>query len=225
MRYAILIVLTVSLTAGCSNVVRSGLLNSNSIMMPPGMERTIYVHTGNISENQQVSLNGLSSQLSTKGYQVVKDPAQAHYWLQAHVVYCHKAKAGVSAESVAQTGFGAGIGSGGSAMAAGGFMFGASGGQQQMPDINAMMSMAMASGMGGIRPPPSEGVLYMCVADVLVTEQAGSGQSPKPVVVSNSKDATYTMRSVAHVLQKELNIQEATPIIQEKLTIGIAGLF
>jgi hypothetical protein len=33
------------------------------------------------------------------------------------------------------------------------------------------------------------------------------------------------MRSVAHVLQKELNIEEATPIIQEKLNIGIAGLF
>jgi len=30
---------------------------------------------------------------------------------------------------------------------------------------------------------------------------------------------------VAHVLQKELNIQEAMPIIQEKLNTGIAGLF
>jgi len=33
------------------------------------------------------------------------------------------------------------------------------------------------------------------------------------------------MRSVAHVIQKELNIAEATPIIQEKLNMGIAGLF
>jgi hypothetical protein len=190
------------------------------------MERTVYVRTGNISENQQVSLNGIPSQLSAKGYQVVKDPTQAHYWLQAHVVYCHKAKAGVSAESVAQTGFGAGIGSGGSAMAAGGFMFGStSGGQPQMPDINAMMSMAMASGMGGMKQPPSEGILYLCVADVLVTEQAESAKPATPVATSNSKAATYTMRSVAHVLQKGLNIQEATPIIQEKLSVGIAGLF
>jgi hypothetical protein len=30
---------------------------------------------------------------------------------------------------------------------------------------------------------------------------------------------------VGHVIQKELNLPEATPIIQEKLTIGIAGLF
>ncbi len=225
MRYVVLIVLILSLTTGCSNIVRSGLLNSNSIMMPPGTERTIYVHTGNISENQQVSLNGIQSQLSAKGYQVVNDPAQAHYWLQAHVAYCHKAKAGVTAESVAQTGFGAGIGSGGSAMAASGFMFGSSSGQPQMPDINAMMSMAMASGMGGMKKPPPEGILYICVADVLVTEQVSPSKSAKPVAASNSQAATYTMRSVAHVLQKELNIDEATPIIQEKLNTGIAGLF
>jgi Enterobacterial TraT complement resistance protein len=226
MRYFILpVVLMLSLTTGCANVVRSGLLNSNSVMMPPGMERTIYVHVGNISENQEVSLNGIPGQLSVKGYQVVKDPAQAHYWLQAHVVYCHKAKPGVTAESVAQTGFGAGIGSGGAAMAgANPFMFSGSGGQQQMPDINAMMSMAMAGSMGGMKQPPPEGILYMCVADVLVTEQT-STTAAKTVATSTSQAATYTMRSVGHVIQKELNIAEATPIIQEKLTIGIAGLF
>ena len=222
----ILLVLLLSLTTGCSNVVRSGLLNSNSIMMPPGMDRTIYVHIGNISENQQVSLSGIPVQLSTKGYQVVKDPALAHYWLQAHVVYCHKAKQGVTAESVAQTGFGAGIGSGGSAMASTGLMFAGGGSQQQMPDINAMMSMAMARSMGGgVKQPAPEGILYMCVADVLVTEQATPSKSARPVSASNPQTATYTMRSVAHVIQKELNIAEATPIIQEKLNMGIAGLF
>lgn len=229
MRFVALLVLVLSLTTGCSNVIRSGLLNSNSIMMPPGMERTIYVHTGNISENQQVSLSGIPSQLSTKGYQVVKDPTQARYWLQAHVVYCHKAKQGVSVESVAQTGFGAGIGSGGSAMAASGFMFGsASGGQQQMPDINAMMAMAMSSGMGGMggmKQPPPEGVLYMCIADVQVTEQPGPAKPANPVAASSSQPPMYTMRSVAHVLQKELNIEEATPIIEKKLNTSIAGLF
>jgi len=227
MWFTVLFTLTLSLTTGCSNIVRSGLLNSNSIMMPPGMERTIYVHTGNISENQQVSLSGISGQLNAKGYQVVKDPTQAHYWLQAHVVYCHKAKQGVSAESVAQTGFGTGIGSGGSAMAASGLMFGNAGGGQQMPDINAMMSMAMTrmGGMGTMKQPPPEGILYMCVADVLVTEQATTAKPATAVAASTSRQATYTMRSVAHVLQKELNVQEATPIIQEKLSIGIAGLF
>lgn len=194
-------------------------------MLPPGTERTIFVHTGNISENQQVSLSGLPGQLSAKGYRVVTDPAHAHYWLQAHVVYCHKAKAGVSAEAVAQTGFAAGIGSGGTAMAsANPFMF-TGGGQQQMPDINAMMQMAMARGMGGMKQPTPEGVLYLCVADVLVTERGASSNTSKPATASGGAATTYTMRSVAHVLQKDLNIQEATPIIQDKLNTGIVGLF
>jgi TraT complement resistance protein len=60
---------------------------------------------------------------------------------------------------------------------------------------------------------------------VLVTEQATPSKAAQPVAASNNQFPTYTMRSVAHVLQKELNIDEATPIIQEKLSTGIAGLF
>ncbi|HJT20112.1 MAG TPA: complement resistance protein TraT [Nitrospira sp.] len=212
---------------GCSNIVRSGLLNSNSVIMPPGMERTIYVRTGNLSENQQVSLSGITAQLNGKGYHIVTDPTQAHYWLQAHIIYCHKAKQGVTPEQVAQTGFGAGIGSGGTALpSANSFMFAGGGGQMQMPDMNAMMAMAMSmSGMGGMKQPTPEGVLYLCVADVLVTEQAAKGAPAQAVSASESRAATYTMRSVGHVIQKELNIPEATPIIQNKLTTGISGLF
>ena len=33
------------------------------------------------------------------------------------------------------------------------------------------------------------------------------------------------MRMVGHVRQKDLDIPEATPIIQEKISTGIAGLF
>jgi hypothetical protein len=231
MRRALVLALLLGLTTGCTNVVRSGLLNSNSIMLPPTMERTIYVKVANISENQQVTLGGISARLSSKGYEIVTDPAQAYYWLQARVVYCHKAKNGVTAESVVQTGFGGGIGSGGSPMAsANAFMGGGGSGQQmQMPDINAMMSMAMAKigGMGGMKEPPPEGILYVCVADVQVTERGNEPATATGKTTSSQRvqSSAYQMRSVAHVLQKELAILEATPIIEEKLTTGIAGLF
>lgn len=224
MRRAIIIFLILGFATGCTNIVRSGLLNSNSVMLPPSTERTIFVQTGNISENQQVSLGSLSSRLSGKGYQVVKDPGTAYYWLQARVVYCHRAKDGITAESVAQTGFGSGIGSGGSTMASANPFMG--GGGQQMPDMGSMMSMAMAS-MGGMGTPPPEGVLYLCVADVQITER---GKEPTKTVKSSAAGqggpaSAYRMRTVAHVLQKDLNIEEATPIIQEKLNTGIAGMF
>ncbi|MEP7153880.1 MAG: complement resistance protein TraT, partial [Nitrospira sp.] len=86
-----------------------------------------------------------------------------------------------------------------------------------MPDINAMMRMAM-SGPGGYpgmtQPQQSEDITYLCVADVLVTEQG-----------KNNQPRIYKMRSVAHVLQKKLNIEEATPIVRDKFGASITGAF
>ena len=220
------------LLTGCSNILRSGLVNDTSILLPPSTARTIYVQIRNTSENQP-------SRLMAKGYQVVNDPLGAAYWLQTQVVYCHKAGEGVRPEMVAKAGFGAGIGSGGTPLAnAGGLdmdamggMFGGSGsggvnmqalrgmamGGGAAPDLNAMMRMAMSGrgGYPGMAPPEqNHDSLYLCVADVLVTEQ---GKTDQPRL--------YKMRSVAHVLQKKLNIEEATPIVREKFGASITGAF
>jgi hypothetical protein len=227
------------LVTGCSNVLRSGLVNDNSILLPPSSARTIYVQIRNTSENQGATPSDIPARLSAKGYQVVKDPSEAAYWLQTQVVYCHKAGDGVRPESVAKAGFGAGIGSGGTPLtntdsigmdALGGMFSGMPGGGMNaqamramamgggaMPDINAMMRMAMngRGGYPGMAPPQqSEGIIYLCVADVLLTEQA-----------KNSLPRTYKMRSVAHVLQKKLNIEEATPIVRDKFGASITGAF
>ncbi len=155
------------------------------------------------------------------------------------MVYCHKAGDGVRPETVAKAGFGSGIGSGGTALAspggsdtdAMGAMFSGTPGSgvnvqamramamggSAMPDVNTMMRMAM-SGRGGYpgmaQPQQEEGITYLCVADVLVTEQG-----------KNSPTRIYKMRSVAHVLQKHLNIEEATPIVRDKFTASITGPF
>lgn len=216
------------LMIGCSNVIRSGLLNSNSIFLPPSSDRTVYVELHNISENQQVTLSGVATRLAAKGYQVVKNPEQARYWLQASIVYCHKAGMGVTAEQVVQSGFGSGVGRGGTALAG---MNPFMGGGETVPDMTAMMAQ-MRSAMAGMGapmgPPPEEGVLYLCAADVQVTERmkAGTapqqtGQMPSGAGVSN----VHRVRMVASVRQKQLRIEEATPIIQEKLSTGLAGLF
>lgn len=223
---------------GCSNVLRSGLVNDTSILLPPSAARTVYVQIRNTSENQGATPSDIPTRLSAKGYQVVKDPVDAAYWLQTQVVYCHKAGEGVRPEAVAKAGFGAGIGSGGTPLVnAGGFDMEAMGGMLPgmpggmnaqamramglgggaMPDMNAMMRMAM-SGRGGYpgmaQPHQSDDVTYLCVADVLVTEQGKEGPS-----------RAYKMRSVAHVLQKHLNIEEATPIVRDKFGASITGAF
>ena len=235
-----LILLILMVATGCSNVIRAGLMNSNTVFLDPSSSRTAYVQARNTSENQSLALS-IHTKLTAKGYQVMADPAQANYWIQAKVVYCHQAADGVTPELVAQAGFGAGVGTGGSVMASAGANGGPSMGIQAMmkegmaggamPDMNAMMRMAMAGGGGGfpgLQPPPKEeGVTYLCAADVRITDHKGKlpGQIMSGKAASASGPKVQQMRTVGHVRQKDLDIQEATPIIQEKISSGIAGLF
>jgi hypothetical protein len=228
-----------ALATGCSNIIRTGLMNSNTIFLDPNTNRTVYTQLRNASENQQVTLNELNTKLTVKGYQLTNDPAQANYWIQAKVIYCHKAAEGVTPESVVKTGPGAGISSGGTAMAsAGDQMGGGMAGMAGMPDMNAMMAQAMAmsggrGGFPGMQPPPKEeGMTYLCVADVQITDRKLGktlGQPATGTAADRKGDSALPkvqqMRMVGHVRQKDLDIPEATPIIQEKIATGIAGLF
>ena len=238
------------LSTGCSNIIRSGLMNSNTVFLDPSMNRTAYLQLRNTSENQNVTLSEVQSKLITKGYQLTKDPEQANYWIQAKVVYCHKAAEGVTPESVAKANFGAGISSGGTDMVSikpmsvdqtgrrmplGGMPgMGAMPMGGGMPDINAMMAqaMAMSVGRGGFpgmqmqQAPKEEGVTYLCVTDVQITDR----KMGKPLGQPTAGQATtgpkiQQMRMVGHVRQKDLDIPEATSIIQEKISTGIAGMF
>ena len=81
-RHPLFLFLLLVLATGCgTNYIRSGLSNSNPVVMPTVTKNTIYIQTGNTSENQRVSLSGLNSRISRKGYQVLNDPAAAYYWL------------------------------------------------------------------------------------------------------------------------------------------------
>ena len=231
------LLLLITLTTGCSNVIRSGLMNSNTVFLDPSMNLTAYLQLRNTSENQNITLSEVQTKLTKKGYQLTKDPAQANYWIQAKVVYCHKAAEGVTPESVATANFGAGISSGGTAMVStkpmgvdqtGRMMAGG------MPDINALMAqaMAMSGGRGGFpgmqmqEAPKEDGVTYLCVTDVQITDR----KMGKPLGQPTAGQATtgpkvQQMRMVGHVRQKDMDIPEATTIIQGKISTGIAGLF
>jgi hypothetical protein len=225
------------LTTGCSNVIRSGLMNSNTVFLDPSMNRTAYLQLRNTSENQNVTLSEVQSKLTTKGYQLTKDPEQANYWIQAKVVYCHKAAEGVTPESVATANFGAGISSGGTAMVSTKSIGVDQTGRMMpsgMPDINAMMAqaMAMSGGQGGFpgmqmqQAPKEDGVTYLCVTDVQITDRKMGKPLGQPMAgQATTGPKVQQMRMVGHVRQKDMDIPEATTIIQGKISTGIAGLF
>jgi hypothetical protein len=235
-RFTLVLFLLV-LSTGCSNIIRSGLMNSNTVFLDPSTNRTAYLQLRNTSENQNVTLSEVQSKLTTKGYQLTKDPEQANYWIQAKVVYCHKAAEGVTPESVATANFGAGISSGGTAMASTKSMGGDQTGKMMpggMPDINVMMAqaMAMSGGIGGFpgmqmqQAPKEEGVTYLCVADVQITDRKMGKPLGQPMAgQATTGPKVQQMRMVGHVRQKDLDIPEAATIIQGKISTGIAGLF
>ena len=222
-----------SLATGCSNIIRSGLMNSNTVFLDPSMNRTAYLQLRNISENQNITLTAVQTKLTTKGYQITKDPELANYWIQAKVVYCHKGADGVTPESVAIANFGAGVSSGGSPMTSANSM-GSDQTGRVMPDMNALMvqAMAMSGGRGGFpgmqmqQAPKEEGDTYLCVTDVQITDRKMGQPLGQPMAgQATTGPKVQQMRMVGHVRQKDLDISEATPIIQEKISTGIAGLF
>lgn len=96
-------------------------------------------------------------------------------------------------------------------------------------DMNTIMRMAM-SGQGGfgMQPLPEEGVTYLCVADVQITDREMGkplGQLAAAPATTGSLPKVQQMRMVGHVLQKDLDVPEATPIVQEKISTGITGMF
>jgi hypothetical protein len=83
------------------------------------------------------------------------------------------------------------------------------------------------SGFSGMQPPPKEdGVTYVCITDVQVTDRKVGKTLGQPTGSQTAAvQKVQKMRMVGHVRQKSLDIPEATPIVQEKISTGIAGLF
>lgn len=77
------------------------------------------------------------------------------------------------------------------------------------------------------QPPKERGVTYLCVTDMQVTDRRMGkhlGQPTSRQARAGSGPKVRQMRMVGHVRQKDLDIPEATPIITEKISTGIAGL-
>lgn len=89
--------------------------------------------------------------------------------------------------------------------------------------------MAGGGGFPGMQmqqAPKEDGITYLCVTDVQITDRKLGKTIGAPVGGQNaSSSKVQQMRMVGHVRQKDLDIPEATPIIQDKVNTGIAGLF
>ena len=78
---------------------------------------------------------------------------------------------------------------------------------------------------GPSRPDANEDIDYACVADLQITELvAATSRSSIPTGAAPSS-SLYQTRLAASVHQKKLDEQEATPLVQQRLSAAVAGHF
>ncbi len=237
MRYqALLILFSLPLVAHAGNIKDTDLITSNTFFLPPTTANTVYIQARNSSDNQDVSLHDLGARLTAKGYQVVLDHTAAHYILLANIVYCNITKPEMPVEAIVASGYGSGIGSsimgglqGLTSMASMAGPQGALIGSAASMGLSAIEGVGSAIGSmfnGPSTPKMPDDVNYACVADLQITAQsATTSEYLAAKSGSGMQPGVYQMRLAADVHQKKLNEDEATPLLQQRLSAAVAGNF
>jgi hypothetical protein len=237
MRYILLFFLVaLPLTAYAGNIKDTDLIASNTFFLPPSTAKTIYIQTRNSSDNQGVSFHDLGARLTAKGYEIVQDHSVAHYIVLANIVYCNITKPEMPVEAIVASGYGGGFGS--SMM--GGLqsltsMASMAGPQGALIGSAASMGLSaiegVGSAIGSLFSGPStskmpDDVNYACVADIQITEQGATVSATPPARSgAGQQPGVYQTRLAADVHQKKLKEDEATPLLQQKLSAAVAGNF
>ena len=214
--------------------LETGVKMSDTIfLMPKKMKKTVFIQVKNTSKYQLQFADALRQKLEAKGYTVVDDPQKANYWIQANVRYIGRMKRTAADEMVSKGYGGAIIGgtvgavigsnAGGSTATAVGTAVGALAGAAAEDAANTLVQVVNYSG----------------VVDVLISER-----TEKPVEeVMNSKVAQgssatnfqnirrtghfmrYKTRIVVSATKRNLEFQEAAPVLKDQLATCIAGIF
>lgn len=232
MRYLILpVLLSLPLAACASNIKDTDLLASSTLMLPPTTANTVFLQNRNSSDNQAVTLSDLGSRLTAKGYQVVQDPNTAYYVVLTNIVYCNQAKTELPVEDMVASGYGSGIGSsimgglqGLTSMASMAGPQGALIGSVASMGLDTISSVGSLFTGGPSRPSANENINYACVADLQITEHK-LGESLPTTQQGVPSPGVYQTRLAASVNQKKLDEPEATPLVQQKLSVAVAGHF
>jgi len=85
---------------------------------------------------------------------------------------------------------------------------------------SAVDSIGSMFGSSGPEVKTKENITYACVTDLQITERPSSPRAMQP-----GGPKVYQTRLVAGVHQKKLDAQEATPLLQQKLSASVAGNF
>lgn len=237
----VLFVFMVSLT-GCGQMINAiehsdmqvKLKMSDTIFLDSVVKaknRTVYVTVNNTSDMQEVDTgmlqNLIASRLAAKGYQIVSDPAQAGYIIQANVLYMDYYRQTGTKEGALEGGL---IGAGSGALI----------GQSRDTSIALGLIGGLVGGIGGALLGKALKVeTYAGVVDVQIQEK-----TDKPVVgqiVTNAQQGSsttiqtkqeissnyqiYRTKIACTAQQTNIDKNEAARAIAERIANQIGGMF
>ncbi len=194
----------------------------------PQAEKTVFVQVKNTSD-VPIRLQELVIQkLTCKGYRIITDdPYRAHYWLQANVLYMGKEKKHLTSDAALTGGYG-------------GALIGAATGRGTGRYTGAAAGALIGSAAGMLVGSAIHVDTYMGVVDIQVKEKIlqgtvatstqsnlkqGIGTTVKSSHHAVSNYQAYHTRIVVEATKTNINMQEAVPVIENKLSSEIAGIF
>jgi hypothetical protein len=204
----------------------------------PPSQRTVFVQVRNTSDQPDLDLEwAVRQQVAARGYEIVDDPTQAHFILQANVL-----QAGRSSETATEAAYKGGFGGtliGGAAGGGVGYAIGRAGGGNDA--LLAAGGALLGAAIEGIAGAYVQDVTYSIVTDIQISEPAEVGQvvtetestelrqgTSSRIAQSTSRTLerkTYATRIVSRANKANLEWAEAAPALVDGITRSVAGIF
>jgi hypothetical protein len=211
---------------------------SSTLFLDPVLsadKRTIFVQLRNTSDKQELCIEPrVLAILQEKGYTLARDPAQAHYLLQANILQVGRTDLR-AAEHALSGGFGAALSG-----AALGAAVGSLGGHQH--NSNRMVASGLlGAAVSTVADAAIQDVFYSVVADVQISEKVGNTVLVKEKTKSKLKQGEngtkeitstervdwkrYQTRIVGTANKVNLKFQQAEHELTRGLVNSITGIF
>lgn len=240
------------LMSGCatSQLQTSARMTQSVFINPVAKEkRTVFVSTKNTSGAPINLENRIVQALYAKGYTIIDDPEAATYVLMTNILFCNKKSENNVASGAVMGGAAGAIansGSNGRSMAAAGLAGAVVGGligkatedtiYQMQVDIvirekakgKVMASNGTVGGQAGVYDRQRSGFQNSYAGPVRDADATGRAYSNTYSNSSQSYESDFIEHKTmmfAEATKMDLTLQEATPILEDKIAQQIAGLF
>lgn len=196
------------LFTGCATMeLQTNVKTTKSVFLKPDAieSKTIYISSKSIIGDKLEILPLLKTKLAKKGYRIVENTDEANYVLMTNVLFANNLKEAHAVKAAAGMGI------------TGGVMAAASG-RGLGKSLLVGASFALASGLVG---KALEDEIYRAVVDVVIAEKTDGAQSS--VMGDGYKE--HKTRILAEAVKTKLKLDEALPVLSEKIATQLSNIF